>query len=121
MLVRKDTIRPLEHKTADGIVVVHEYGGLNEGMDLGVALISGNYPGEGRYTRNTKVETMTFFVLSGRCIFTFKDDEPFDISEGDCVFIGKNVLYKVEVAEGDHVEVLMASNPSWSPDQVEVL
>lgn len=66
---------------------------------------------------NTKVETMTYFVLSGSAVFHFKGEDSYKTEEGDCVFIGRNKKYRVEIPEGKTLTVLMASNPAWNPDQ----
>lgn len=120
MYISRSQLSPFVHKTADGEVNVFEYGGLDSGMDVAVAIIKGNYPGEGKFTLNTEVETMTYYVISGKCIMRYEDGSELALSPGDCVFIKKDQAYQVVVEPGLQVEVLMASNPAWTPDQVIV-
>ncbi len=107
-------------KSKDGEATVFEYGTIDPGLDLGIAKIVGKYPGEDMFARNREVLTMTYFVISGNGIFRFEDGEEHEIKKGDCVFIGRGRGYQLEVSDESEMEVLMASNPVWTPDQYEI-
>ncbi len=120
MYKSKRSIKSQSISSNDGAVKVWEYGGIDEGLDIAVAEIEGNYPGEGKWSKNTKTKTMTYYVLEGEATFRFKGGGEFFIKKGDCVFISRDRFYQVEVVQGEKVKVLMASNPAWSPEQYVV-
>jgi mannose-6-phosphate isomerase-like protein (cupin superfamily) len=120
MIVKGNDIKTSKMEHDDGEVEVKEYGGVNGGMDIAVSKLSGNYSGEGKWSKNTGVEAMIYFVLTGKGVIRFENGEEVELEKEDCVFINKNRGYKVEVSDGEVLEVLMASNPAWSLEQYEV-
>ncbi len=120
MYKAKSEIKPFVNEYEDGSVKIYEYGGLNESMDIGVAEMTGKYPGGNKFAKNTKVECETYFVLGGYGKVIFEDGEEQEIKEGDCLFIAKNRGYQAIVEKGVVLKVLMASNPAWSPNQYQV-
>ena len=120
MLVKHKDLKPFDISNSSGITTVLEYGKLNDSLDIGISSIFGEYPGENQYSTNTLVECMTYFVLEGEGIFEFENEEPFKISKGDCIYIGKNKGYRAKSIGDKPLKVLMASSPAWTIEQYKV-
>lgn len=120
MYIKRGEIKPFVSEYGGGRMEVREYGGLSGGMDIGVAEIRGEYPGGGKWARNREVDTMTYFVLFGAGRVEFDGGATYDLTTSDCLFIPRGQGYRVTVAKGEVLEVLMASNPAWRVDQYEV-
>ncbi len=117
MLKKRSDIQSKKIVSQNGTIQVFEYGKIDEGLDLAVALIKGEYPGGGKWAKNTKVETMTYYVISGEGVFEFENGEKLDLKSKDCIFIKKGQGYRIKSHEGKKLEVLMASNPCWDAEQ----
>jgi len=98
-----------------GKVKIWEFGG-NETIDSALAEIEGNYPEQG-FAVNTMCD-MFYLVVSGKAVFYFKDSKKgTKIKKDCCVFIPKNVPYKVETTGKKPLKVWMPSSPAWTPEQ----
>lgn len=118
MLLIKQNIKP--YIGNNGNVKVWEFGGLETGMDIGVAELKGFYPGNEMWSRNKVVEQMSYYCLSGKGKVIFEDGRSFELVVDSCVFIPKEMGYQVVIPEGETLKVLMASHPAWSSEQYEV-
>lgn len=117
MLVKNKDLKPFDITNSSGTTTVLEYGKLNDSLDIGISSILGEYPGENQFAINNTVECMTYFVLEGNGIFEFDNEQPFEVSKGDCVYIGKNKGYRAKSIGDKPLKVLMASSPAWTPEQ----
>lgn len=89
---------------------VYEYGD-NGKSDLARAVISGRYPVE-HFAMN-ELSDMTVFVLSGGGRIVTRESSA-KLEPGDAFFISSNEAY---FFEGESLELIMCSNPVWSPRQ----
>ncbi len=115
MIKKRKNIDPKRFTSKTGSTQVFEYGKINQDLDIAIAIIKGEYPGEKKWDKNIEVETMSYYVILGEG--KFEDGEKFNIKPSDCVFIKKDRGYRIEANKGEKIEALMASNPGWSADQ----
>jgi mannose-6-phosphate isomerase-like protein (cupin superfamily) len=80
-------------------------------------LLNGRTPdNKGLFICETKVHFM-LFVTKGKGKI-FKDNETFDVEEGDCVDVSPGTKF---AAEGFGFEYITAENPAWYKEQATIV
>jgi len=109
MIVKKADRKTLQ---ASSTTIVYEYPFPDKDLSMAIITINGRYPDKGR-TLNEKSKEIIYVISgSGKVLI---EDEVFEVSEGDQVFVPNNV--KFHYRDCKNMTVAVPTTPAFDPAQ----
>ncbi len=113
MLIRKNQAKIIDK----GDKVIKKYTAPDKQLEINHMTLNGRTPDkEGTFLCETKLHWM-LFVTKGKGR-VFRNDEVFDVEEGDCVDFPPGTRF---AAEGRNFEYITVENPAWYPEQAKIV
>jgi glyoxylate utilization-related uncharacterized protein len=112
-IVKKEQAKKFEYGDTSSVL---EYSiELNEkNLDFCINEISGRYPENG-YCSNTECEELCY-ILEGNGTIYKRDNESFNFTKEDIIFIHKKDIYYWE----GHFKLAIVCNPAWNKEQCKL-